>query len=85
MMWRQCSVRNRSRAAQTVYAVMLVLACVFLCIAIAFPTYEYISRKYWQHPDTSPLATPATAPSPATPAAPTPPAEGGTTAPAATP
>lgn len=64
---------------QTIYIVLLIIAAVFLCIAVAFPTYELISRKYWQHPGSvassvpSPKpAAPAPAPAPAAPAAPAP-------------
>lgn len=29
---------------------MLIIAAVFLAIAVAFPTYEYVSQYYRQHP-----------------------------------
>ena len=42
--------KKRRQAGQTVYVTLLVLAAVFLGVAIAFPTYEYISRRYWEKP-----------------------------------
>ena len=53
MMCRQRSVTS-FESGQTVYIVMLIIAAVFLCIAVAFPVYEYVSWKYWEHP--SPVA-----------------------------
>ena len=72
MMWRQRSAIDAVSAGQTVYVVMLVIALIFLCIATFFPTYEYISRKYWQHP--SQLSATPSAPMPVTPVTPEAPA-----------
>ena len=65
--------RELRQAGQTIFVVMLVLACIFLCIAIAFPTYEFIRGEYWRKPmgaaapapsppDTSPEALPEAPP-----------------------
>lgn len=48
--------RKKPQVGQTIYVVLLVIAAVFLCIAIAFPAYEFISRSYWEKP---PETTPA--------------------------
>lgn len=45
--------RRTTQVGQTIYVVLLVIAAVFLCIAIAFPAYEFISRRYWEKPPKS--------------------------------
>ena len=61
MSQRQSAINGRC-AGQTIYVVLLVIACVFLTIAIVWPTWDLIAGKYWRsHPDTSPLV-PAVAP-----------------------
>lgn len=67
MMSRQVSASKHTSAGQTIYVVMLVMACVFLAIAIACPAYELISRRYWEEPDTSPIAVTAERPAPPVP------------------
>lgn len=70
MMSRQVSASKHTSAGQTIFVVMLVMACVFLAIAIACPTYELISRRYWEGPDTAAVAMRPSRPAPAEPAEP---------------
>jgi len=41
-------------------------ACIFLCIAIAFPTYEYVRYRYWESLPSPKASAPAPSPPPTT-------------------